>query len=149
MTHHGFSLEVNIHRNTTDWIGRLNNPLQIQTREPACSIPQFLRISVWRDQCVSVSVSVGSACGLWHCWEPSVVFDKCVVCMCGYVCVHRSDTSHLICPWNEMNKEAPSPPTLPFSLVCQADISPPPVVLEGNESWQHNGIVSADGELKS
>lgn len=53
---------------------------------------------------MSVCVSVGSACGLCHCREPSVVFDKCV-------CVHGSDPSHLICPWNEMNKKAPSPTT--------------------------------------
>ena len=145
----GFPLEVNIHSDTRDgdWNEQLNKPLQIPTRELAHSLPQFLRISAQRVESASASVSVGGACGPWHCWEPSVVFDNCVVCAC--VCMVQI----LLISFAPGMRWITNPlllPPLPSSLVWIARlISHSPEGLEGNESWQHNGIVSADGEPKS
>ena len=111
------------------------------------------------DQCVESGVCIclcvsggclwsltllGTFCSFWQ------VRSVCV-CVCVFVCVHGSDPSHLICPWNEMNNQPPPPPAPALlSLVWIARlISHSLEGLEANESWQHNGIVSADGEPKS
>lgn len=127
VTNSGFSLEVNIHSNTRDgdWNEQLNKLLQITNKRARLfASSRLLWISVWREKCVSVCVSVGGClwsltllgtfCSFWQ---------ACSVWVCG--CVRGSDPSHLICPWNEMNNQPPSPPTpaLLSGMNCEADIS--------------------------
>lgn len=91
-------------------------------------------------------MEVGFSVVPWHCWEPCIIFDKCVVCTC--VCIPHlflSFSSHLCLEWDE---SLPHYPALHSSMNCEADISFFGG-LEGNEWWQHNGIVSTDGKLES
>lgn len=91
-------------------------------------------------------MEVGFSVVSWHCWEPCIIFDKCVVCAC--VCMPHfflSFSSHLRLEWDE---SLPHYPALHSSMNCEADISFFGG-LEGNEWWQHNGIVSTDGKLES
>lgn len=122
---------------------------QITTSERVYSFSSSLGISVLKQVCVSVilrgdvygvGLPVASASAL-----DLLQFLTSVCCACSCTCMctlFRSFSSHLPLEWDE---SSPHSPTLFSCMSCQADISLF-CRLEGNESWQYNGIFSVDGK---